>query len=640
MPTTIGILAHVDAGKTTLAEALLHAAGTIRAPGRVDKGTALLDHGAVERERGITVFTDQASFPAGGRTFHLLDTPGHADFSGEMERALWVLDCAVLVVSGVEGVQSHTRTLWRLLEGRGVPTLVFLNKADRPGFDAPGVLAQLSARLSGDFLPFDGGLPMEGLAELDEDLLERYLDGDADPARWSAAARRLFLARRCFPVLTGSALTGQGVEALLDLLPRLTAETGDPAAPLRARAYKVRHDKGLGRLTFLKILSGTLSPRQELALPGGGTEKADRLLGFQGGRSAPLDKALPGDLCAVSGLQSLKAGQELGGAPGTAPEELRPALSAKVLAGPEVPPHALLKIFKELEDEEPLLAVRWDEHLQELQVRVMGPVQLEVLAQLVRERYGCAVSFGPCQILYQETVAAPVVGRGHFEPLRHYAEVHLLISPGPRGSGVAFESRCPLDELASNWQNLIRSHVLDEAHFGVLTGSPLTDVEIALLAGRDHLKHTEGGDFRQAVRRAVRQGLMGAENLLLEPWYAVTVEVDTSLCGRVLADLQRMGGVCRSPEAAGDRAVIRGRVPVSTSMDYPKELAAFSHGGGSISLTLDGYEPCRDQAGVVERLGYDPERDTEQPAGSVFCSHGAGHPVPWDQAPAHMHLHP
>lgn len=640
MSVTIGLLAHVDAGKTTLAEQILYKTGALRTPGRVDSGTAFLDCGEMERRRGITIFSDQAYFTLEGRGFHLLDTPGHVDFSGEMERSLRVLDYAIVVVSCVEGIQAHTRTVWRLLQEQGIPVLVFLNKADRTGADPEGVLAWMGREL-GPCIAFDrfqSGKMDEGLieklAELDDALLERYLDGGYDPAVWKEAAVRLFGERRVFPAFSGSAQRGDGVEALLEALCLLTRERGSPDAELRALCYKVRHDK-TGRVAFLKIENGTLHPKEGLPSHDG-LEKVNELRRYQGAKYVPLTEALPGDLCAVTGV-ALHPGDGIGMEARQA-FALRPLLSAGVEYDFAIPAATMLSYLRELEEEEPLLGVTWNERAGQIQVRVMGQVQLEVLHELVQERFGVDIGFGPCEILYLETIAAPVIGCGHFEPLRHYAEVHVRLSPGPRGSGVSFDSACPTDDLAVNWQRLIRSQVLGIPHCGILTGAPLTDVKITLLAGRAHLKHTEGGDFGEAVKRAIRQALMCAENKLLEPYYAFVIEVEYSLCGRVLSDIRRMSGEYDPPEAAGDSALIRGRVPVATSMEYPAELNAFTHGEGRISLCFDGYEPCHNQDEAVDKAGYDPESDPQNPAGSVFCSHGAGYAVPWHEAPGKMHI--
>lgn len=642
----VGILAHVDAGKTTLSEQILFHQGVLRSLGRVDQQSAFLDDNPLERQRGITIFTGQAHFTLGNRTFYLLDTPGHVDFAGEMERCLSALDCAVLVVSAVEGVQAHTETLWRLLEEKSIPTLLFVNKTDREGADLSRVLSQLKALGGQGFLFFPSlelaDLPeetQEALSELDDNLLETYLETGFLPQNWLAVARTLLAKRQLFPVFSGSALRGEGVDQFLRGLELLAPSSlGSPEAPFSGRVYKVRHDKGR-RVVFLKVENGTLQPKTMVDTPEG-PEKCNEVRLYQGDKFQTTSLAGPGTLCGVTGLSWAKAGDWVGESPRRGLEaSLRPLLSSQVLFDRETTPApTALQRFRELEDEEPLLNAVWREQTQQLEVRVMGEIQLEVLTDVCRERWNMEISFGPCSVLYRETLAEPVVGVGHFEPLRHYAEVHLRLSPGPRGSGITFRSECSLDDLSLNWQRLIETHVLEKQHVGVLTGSPLTDVEVTLLSGRAHLKHTEGGDFREAVYRAVRQGLMTGKNLLLEPYYAFSIEVGLSEMGRVQSDLIRLEGECGAPVETAGRLRLEGRCPVRTLMDYPKELMAFTKGRGRIAFRFDGYEPCRDQKEIVKTIGYEPDRDVENTGDSVFCSHGAGYPVKWHDAPAAMHL--
>ena len=655
METVVGVFAHVDAGKTTLSEQLLYRGGTLRRAGRVDSGDTCLDHDVIERSRGITVFADEAAFTACGLPFRLIDTPGHADFSGEMERSIWAVDCAVLVVSCVEGVQAHTETVWRLLRQNDGPVVFFLNKADLPTADAAGTLAAVRARLGADVLACGpdfcaadiGEALAEELAARDETLMEDYLvrGYDAQAARERGAA--LVRAGLVCPAVVGAALNGTGVDTLLNVLAAFCAapqeEAGD--ALFRARVYKVRHEKNGGRIVFLKVLAGRLRPKENVACPEkGGTAyyKVNGLRAYSGGKSAPLAEAGPGTLCAAAGLGRVMPGDVVGAdaRPGM-PPALRPLLSAQVLAGPEFPPRRLLELLREVEDEEPLLGVEFSEELQRVNVQVMGEVQLEVLQAVLRERYGAEVSFGPCGVLYRETIANAVVGCGHFEPLRHYAEVHLRLSPGAPGSGITFDSECHTDVLAQNWQNLIRTHVLEKSHRGVLTGAPLTDVRVTLLAGRAHLKHTEGGDFRQAVYRAVRQGLMQAESVLLEPWYSFTAEADAALAGRILSDIPRMGGRYEAPVTGRNgRVAVTGTCPVAQMQAYARELTALGKGRAQLSLAFEAYHPCTpaQQQHLAEQTGYDPERDVENTPDSVFCSHGAGYPVKWNEAPAQMHI--
>ncbi|MBU5418854.1 TetM/TetW/TetO/TetS family tetracycline resistance ribosomal protection protein [Acetanaerobacterium sp. MSJ-12] len=641
MKKTIGILAHVDAGKTTLAEGLLHLAGATRRRGGVEEGTSLLDCDAIERARGITVFSGQAHFSFGGDEYALIDTPGHADFAAEMERALSVLDGAVLLVDGTEGVQGHTQLIWRLLRQRGVPTFFFVGKCDREEADLPAALAQLRARLSPRLLDLSGGfageLPaaaVESLAEWDDELLERYLDGGYDPALWLRRAAQLAARGELFPVFAGSGLTGQGLEGLLAglgaLLPTDYEERRE--APFAARVFGVRRDPGGGRVTFLKILSGSLEVKGEV-----GGEKVNEIRFYEGERYTQAPRALAGEVCGVTGLRRPLPGGGLGAVGDLPAPALQPVLQVSACWG-EQPPGQVRDAFLALQEEDPALEVRWDETLRDLQLRVMGEIQLEVLQELMERRFGLGVAFGPAQICYRETIAAPAVGIGHFEPLRHYAEVWLRLEPGAPGSGVTFASECSTDALAHNWQSLIETHVLEKEHRGVLTGAPLCDVRVVLLKGRAHLKHTEGGDFRQAVYRAIRQGLCGAKSVLLEPWYDFTATLHADQLGRVLADIQRLQGSFSPPEIAGDTAVVSGSGPVATFLHYAAELPAFTHGRGHFSAVYGGYRPCHNADEVVAAAGYDPERDLENPPGSVFCARGAGYPVRWCDVPDMAHL--
>ena len=650
MYTTLGILAHVDAGKTTLSEQLLFHSGVLRTLGRVDQKNAFLDYGTIERERGITVFSDQAVFKADGRVFQLVDTPGHVDFSGEMERCLQILDCAVLVISCVEGIQSHTETIWKLLREKNIPTFLFLNKTDRVGADPQKLLAEILHRWNIPALDFterfydnimDNQLAEE-VAELDDILMEQYFASGYEPNSWLTAARQLISQGHLFPVFRGSALSGDGIEKFINLLSALSPEwQGNAELPLDALVYKVRHEKNGGRIVFLKILNGVLSPKATVNYNAGDneyTEKINELRCYNAGRFTPMEKALPGALCGISGLSHLMPGDHIGKTAAKTHFSITPLLSSRVLFDNSIPAKTMLECFRILEDEEPLLGVEWNEELNELEVHVMGPIQLEVLTREMEERFGYRVTFGPCQILYRETIAAPVDGCGHFEPLRHYAEVHLRLTPAQRGAGITFESVCPTDELAESWQNLIRTHVFEKEHRGVLTGSPLTDVTITLTAGRAHLKHTEGGDFREATYRAIRQGLMQAESVLLEPYYSFFIQADLSLAGRILSDLQRMNGTCNSPVMDQNQILITGRAPVACMMDYPQEFAALTKGRGKISLRFDGYEPCHNTQDVIDQKEYNPERDLLNTPDSVFCSHGAGYPVKWYDAKSHMHI--
>ena len=591
----LGILAHVDSGKTTLSEAMLYRAGAIRKLGRVDHGDAFLDTDSLEKARGITIFSKQALLTAGNTAITLLDTPGHVDFSTETERTLQVLDYAVLVVSGTDGVQSHTETLWRLLRRYHVPTFVFVNKMDLPGMTREQLLTQLNRRLGEGFVDF-GAAPAarnEALALCDEQLMEKMLDAgtltDADII--PAVARR-----HVFPCWFGAALRLDGVDALLEAL--LSGEAdGEPWA-----------------------------------------EKANQLRLYSGAKYTLTEAIGPGQVCAVTGLTHAKPGTGLGAERDSDVPVLEPVLSYQVLLPEGADVHAALGKLHRLEEEEPQLHVVWNETLGEIHVQLMGEVQLEVLRSLLAERFGLEVSFGPGGILYKETITEPMEGVGHYEPLRHYAEVHLLLEPLPRGSGMQFAADCREEVLDKNWQRLVLTHLEEKQHLGVLTGAPLTDVKITLLTGKAHLKHTEGGDFRQATYRAVRQGLMLAKSQLLEPWYAFRLEVPVENIGRAMSDIQRMEGSFDPPESGAETATLTGFAPVSTMRSYPMEVVSYTRGRGHLSLTLNGYRPCHNAQQVIAEIGYQPEHDLDNPADSVFCAHGAGFVVPWSEVRSHMHV--
>ena len=641
MRKTIGILAHVDAGKTTLSEAVLYHGKAIRAKGRVDHRDSFLDADAVEKQRGITVFSGQAAFSLGENQYYLVDTPGHADFAGEMERTLGVLDYAVLVVSAADGVQGHTATLWRLLEKNQIPVFFFLNKMDQPGADGEKSLAELREQLSPDiyWFPAEGlEAAAEDLAALDENLLECYLETGYDEKLWYGRTAELIRSRRVFPCFSGSALNDQGVIEFLEQMDRLTKTEYEAKRdePFCGRVYQVRHDEKGNRVSFLKVLSGALTVKDEVATLAG-PQKIDELRHYQGLKFQTGKRAEVGSLCGVTGL-TVKPGEQIGEALCCPRLETTPALTAKVEYGEGVPAKTVLEEFKLLEAEEPLLNVSWEERLEEIRVHILGTVQLEILQELMAERFRRKIRFGECQVSYRETIGNTVLGCGHFEPLRHYAEVHLALSPGKRGSGITFESKCPFDQLDRSYQNLIRTHVFERELRGVLIGAPLTDVRVTLLAGKAHEKHTEGGDFREAVYRALRQGLMQAESILLEPWYAFRIQADSRLLGRILSDIQRLQGVFEPPRQQENRVTVNGRGPAAGFINYSRELAAFTKGKGMFSFRFDGYEPCQNQEELAARFSYDPEADLEYTPDSVFCSHGAGYPVKWHQAREHMHL--
>ena len=635
----LGILAHVDSGKTTLSEAMLYRAGVTRRLGRVDHKDAFLDTDALEKARGITIFSKQALLTAGDTDITLLDTPGHVDFSTETERTLQVLDYAVLVVSGTDGVQSHTETLWRLLRRYHVPTFVFVNKMDLPGMERQELLAQLNRRLGEGFVDFGAEQADrdEALALCDENLMDRMLDaGQLQDADLIPAIAR----RHVFPCWFGAALKLEGVDALLDGLDRYTR----PAPALEAfgaKVFKVSQDEQGARLTWLRVTGGELKVKAQLTGEADGepwAEKANQLRLYSGAKYTLTEAIGPGQVCAVTGLTKARPGEGLGAERDSDLPVLEPVLSYQVLLPEGADVHAALGKLHRLEEEEPQLHVVWNETLGEIHVQLMGEIQLEVLRSLLTERFGLEVEFGPGGILYKETITEPMEGVGHYEPLRHYAEVHLKLEPLPRGSGMQFAADCREEVLDKNWQRLVLTHLEEKQHLGVLTGSPLTDVKITLIAGRAHLKHTEGGDFRQATYRAVRQGLMLAKSQLLEPWYAFRLEVPAENIGRAMSDIQRMEGTFDPPESGEETAVLTGFAPVSTMRSYPMEVVSYTRGRGHLSLTLDGYRPCHNAQEVIAAIGYEPEHDLDNPADSVFCAHGAGFVVPWDQVRSHMHV--
>ena len=635
----VGLLAHVDSGKTTLAEGLLYRAGALRRLGRVDHRDAFLDTDAQERARGITIFAKQAvlTLPAAGSgpetCITLLDTPGHVDFSAEAERALQVLDYAVLVISGTDGVQAHTETLWKLLARYRVPTFVFVNKMDLPGADAAVRLRELRGRFGDGCVDFTGEPDPEALALCSEPLMEEVLaNGAPAPDTLAAAIAR----RQVFPCFFGAALRLEGLDRLLEALQALTRMP--PVWPeFGARVFKISQDDAGTRLTWLKVTGGTLPVKA--VLPGG--EKADALRLYNGSKFRLVNAAVPGMVVAVAGPARTRPGQGLGAEADAEAPLLEPVLNYRASC-PGADPHTLLKALQTLEDEDPQLHVAWRDDLAEVHVQLMGEVQLEILQSILQSRFGLAVSFSEGGILYKETLTAAVEGIGHYEPLRHYAEVHLLLEPAPRGSGVQLAADCPPDTLAENWQRLVLTHLAERTHPGVLTGAPLTDVKITLAAGRAHQKHTEGGDFRQATYRAVRQGLRAAAARgavqLLEPWYDFTLELPAGAVGRAMADVQRMCGAFDAPETLGDTARLRGRLPVATARGYAREVAAYTHGLGRWNVLPAGYDACHDAESVIAASGYDPAADVENPADSVFCSHGAGYTVPWDEVPARAHV--
>ncbi|MCR4876637.1 MAG: TetM/TetW/TetO/TetS family tetracycline resistance ribosomal protection protein [Clostridiales bacterium] len=631
----VGLLAHVDAGKTTLSEAMLYVSGQLRKPGRVDHGDAFLDTDIQERERGITIFSKQAELSWKGTRVTLMDTPGHADFSSEMERTLGVLDAAVLVISGADGVQGHTETLWRLLKSYRVPTLLFVNKMDQPGTDRAALMQELKKRLGDACVDLSAPEAMEEAALCSEEAMEAFLrEGSVPPALLIRAVAD----RSIFPCYFGSALKIRGIDALLDGIQALVPMPAYPAE-FGARVYKISHDPQGARLTWLKITGGTLKVRTVLQ-NGDSSEKINQIRFYSGAKYRMAEEAAVGDVCAVTGPVSFRTGDGLGRETRAAAPLLTPVFTWQVLLPSGADPVQALQKMRILEEEDPQLQVVWNAEKREIHVQLMGEVQLEILKRLLNDRFGLTVQFSEGSILYRETIANFVEGVGHYEPLRHYAEVHLLLEPGPPGSGLHYASACSVDDLDLNWQRLILTHLMEKTHRGVLTGAPVTDLKITLLAGRAHLKHTEGGDFRQATYRAVRQGLMRAESVLLEPWYTLRLELPADCVGRAMSDLNQMGGTVDETVVLEDYTLLTGSAPVAALRGYPREVVSYTRGLGRLTCSLKGYAPCRNPEEVIAARGYVPERDVENTPDSVFCAHGAGFVVPWNEVENYMHLHP
>ncbi len=638
----IGILAHVDAGKTTLSEALLYLCGNIRKLGRVDNQDAFLDTYELEKKRGITIFSKQALMQWKDCRITLLDTPGHVDFSAEMERVLKILDYAVLVINGADGVQGHTRTLWKLLQRYEIPVFLFINKMDQVGTDRQQRMMELQQQLSGNCIDFgmdqDHQQFLEELAVCDETVLERYLqEGTVEEQE----IRQMIWDRKVFPCYFGAALRIDGVEELLDGIARFTQEQTYPEA-FRARVYKISRDSQGTRLTHVRVTGGKLRVKDLLRgkdqMDGPWEEKVDQIRLYSGEKYEMLQEVQAGTVCALTGLGHTWPGEGLGDEPKSEEPYLEPVLEFQVRLPKECDVHHMLQNLRRLEEEEPMLRVVWEEELGEIYVRLMGEVQIEILKSLIKERFGVSVTFDAGRVVYKETIQNVVEGVGHFEPLRHYAEVHLLLEPGERGSGLRFESACSEDELNLNWQRLILTHLAERVHKGVLTGSAVTDMKMTLMSGKAHLKHTEGGDFRQATYRAVRQGLMQAESLLLEPYYEFYLEVPIEMTGRALTDIQNMGGECEAPWQQEDRTILKGHAPVAAMRDYARQITVYTRGRGHLTCNFWGYDECRNSEEVIDRIGYDPDGDEENPSGSIFCSHGAGYFVPWQEVPSKMHL--
>ena len=642
---TMGILAHVDAGKTTLSEGILYTCKAIRKLGRVDHQDAFLDTNTLERNRGITIFSKQAECTLGEFGMTFLDTPGHVDFSAEMERTLQILDYAILVISGADGVQGHTETLWRLLSRYQIPVFLFINKMDQPGTDREALLAEVKEKLDANCVEFSADQTdeewKEQVAVCDEQVMEAYLEGEEISRE---QIRQMIRERKLFPCYFGSALKMTGVEEFLDDLKLRIRETSYPET-FGAKIYKITRDNQGERLTHMKITGGTLKVKSVLSNGRPGEtgegiwqEKVNQIRIYSGEKYTMVSEVKAGTVCAVTGLTATYPGQGLGSEQASDMPVLEPVLSYRIGLPTEVNVHQALLQLRQLEEEEPLLHIVWNETLGEIYAQVMGEVQIEILKSLIKERFGMAVTFDEGNIVYKETILEPVEGVGHFEPLRHYAEVHLLLEPGETGSGLIFAADCSEDVLDRNWQRLILTHLEEREHKGVLIGAPITDMKITLLTGRAHIKHTEGGDFRQATYRAVRQGLRKAKSQLLEPYYEFRLEVPSEQVGRSMTDIQKMLGEFDPPKTEGEMTVLTGSAPVVTMRDYQKEVIAYTSGRGRLSCTLKGYYPCHNQEEVVEAVGYDPEADLENPTGSVFCAHGAGFVVNWDQVEDYMHV--
>ena len=645
MKKTFGIFAHVDAGKTTFSEQILYYTKSIRKKGRVDYKEAFLDSQKVEKERGITVFSDVGTFSYDGDTYYLIDTPGHIDFSPEMERTLSILDYAILVVSAVEGIQGHTETLWNLLKNRKIPTFIFINKIDRVGADVNKVYQQLKRRFSEDICLLSNNSLMnlsdeeiEFIAGKDEELLNLYFEDNYNNQLWINKLKFLVKERQIFVASSGSALLDQGVREFLDIFNKLTMTNYELADIFTGKVFKIRYDEKGTRITYIKALSGLLKVKDELVYNLNGEEireKVNEIRAYNGVKYEIKDVASAGEVFAVTGISNMKAGMGIGIEDST--EEMIPTLTAKVLYDSTVNIKEVLKYLKILESEEKTLNVQYDEILKEMHINVMGKIQLEVLKEIIQERFNLNVEFDKPEILYKETIGNEVNGYGHFEPLRHYAEVHLKLLPGERGEGIVFENRCHNDYLTPGQQNLIKTHIFEKKHRGILTGSEIDDIKVILITGRAHIKHTEGGDFREATKRALRQGLDSAENILLEPYYNFKIEVDNQLLGRVLSDVQKMNGTFNEQQSVGDRVIITGRGPVATFMDYSLEFQALSKGKGGLSLIYGGYDVCHNAEEVIERIGYNKDADPEYTSSSIFCAKGVGYSVKGDEVVNYMH---
>ncbi|MFJ8260547.1 GTP-binding protein [Rummeliibacillus sp. NPDC094406] len=643
---TIGVLAHVDAGKTTFSEQLLYHTNSIKERGRVDHKDAFLDNHAIERERGITVFAEQGRIVIGDDTYTIIDTPGHVDFSPEMERAIQILDYAIVVVSAVDGVEGHTETVWQLLRKYNIPTFIFINKTDREGANVAGVIEEMQQELSQNIISITNQLAdhsisdqiLEFIAERDEELFEKYMEQDINNQQFLQKFQQLIIKGEVFPCAEGSALKDIGVIEFFEQIMTLTQTNFNSEAPFTAKVFKIRHDDKKQRFTFMKAMTGKLKVRDELHF-GEISEKVTEIRLYNGEQYEVVKEVTAGEIFAVTGITQATIGDVIGG---TDPEikqifELVPTLQSKVVNDGTEHIKDVLANFRLLDAEDPSLHVLWSEKFQEIHVHVMGVIQLEVLVEVVKERFGLQIHFDNPQILYMETIDNSVTGYGHFEPLKHYAEVHLRMEPAKKGTGILFENMCHADDLSVGHQRLIEQHIFEREHHGLLTGFPITDIKFTLVTGRAHIKHTEGGDFREATYRAIRQGLEQAENRLLEPYYTFKMKASSEFVGRMMTDIQQASGEFEAPSIIEEKVIIKGRAPVSTFMNYSTTFAAYTNGKGALSLTFSGYDSCHNTEEVIENIGYNKNADSEYTSSSIFCAKGKGYPVPWDKAEAAMH---
>lgn len=639
MHTTIGVVAHVDSGKTTFCEQLLYHTNSIKKRGRVDHQDAFLDNHAIERQRGITIFAEQGRIDYNGQAYTLIDTPGHIDFAPEMERAIHVMDAAIVIISAVDGIEGHTETVWHLLREHHVPTFIFINKVDREGADVAAVMSAIKKDLSPNALLFNEGFDTtvkEWLAERDEQLMEKYFADTLEENDCLESLKHAINHEQAFVCMSGSALKDEGVLAFFETIAQLMETKFDVNGLFEGKVYKIRHDHQQ-RLTFMKALSGVLKVRDEFTF-GETTEKVTEIRLYNGNGFTTVPQVQAGDIFAVKGLATPLIGDVIG-ATETNPAQfdMIPTLQAKVIYEGALHIKELHRVFREIEAEEPSLRVVWNEKFQEISVHVMGTIQLEVLTELVKERFGIEVQFGKPQILYKETIAAPAIGYGHFEPLKHYAEVHLKMEPNKRGAGITFSNRCHADDLSVGHQRLIEKHLFERDHHGLLTGFPVTDIHLTLLTGRAHNKHTNGGDFREASFRALRQGLEQVRNVLLEPYYRFKMKASSDHIGRMMSDIQQASGSFEAPNLTEDTVTLYGRAPVATFMDYSTQFAAYTNGKGALTLQFDGYDVCHNSDEIIEQIGYNKNADPEYTSSSIFCAKGKGYSVPWGEAKAAMH---